>query len=390
MLHIKTLHYDKAKRDFNCRECHQSDATGDLTARVDYNASCGECHEADLVKSGENGIALLALPTLDDRALGEAGRTLREWPVVARGDFDGDLPALLKLLLVADPTANNAFSKLGEDFSFFDIDPDDPEQVKLAADVVSSLRQLLDELQEEGHASFDYRLRKLLGTSELPVPLADLVSRLPIELIDQLQAVWFSEEDTPPLATFDAVEDRRTGGGWRLDGPSMSLRYRPTGHDDPFLRAWIDFIVALPDTHSNLREACLAEFTRPGAPGSCFTCHSMDRDTAGKPTVHWSGRDRLAEPRGFTYFSHRPHLLQPELADCTHCHKIDPSADLKTAYTEGDPHNFVSEFFALSKSACTECHRPQAAGDHCTQCHNYHISPLALGTFTTEGPKDTK
>lgn len=386
----ETLHFDKANRDFDCGMCHVADATGDLTARVDYHASCGECHEADLVKSGEGGIALLALPTLDDQALGEAGRTLREWPAEAIGDFDGDLPALLKLLLAADPVASQAFQQLGEDFSFFDVDPDDPQQVASAADMVASLRLLLDELQEEGHANFDYRLRRLFDSQDLPVPLADLVSRLPVELVDQLQAVWFNTENAPPLATFDAIDDRRTAGGWRLDGPSMSLRYRPTGHDDPFLRAWIDLIVALPDNQSELREACLAEFTRPGAPGGCLTCHSVDRDAADKPIIHWAGRDRLAEPRSFTIFSHRPHLSQPELADCTHCHKIDPKANPKAAYTDGDPHAFASEFLPLPKSSCTECHRPHAAGDHCTQCHNYHVSPLALDGFILEFAGNTE
>ncbi len=380
----EAFHFDKAERPFDCRECHGIDATGDLTARLDYNASCGECHEADLAKSFARGIPLLALPTLDDSALSEAGHALREWPAAAIGDFDGELPALLKLLLAADPQASEAFGQLGEDFSFFDINADDPQQVALAANVVDSLRNLLEELQEEGHANFDNRLRTLLGTTALPVSLADLVSRLPIELVDQLQAVWFRKESSPSFANFDAMEDRRTGGGWWLDGPSLSLRYRPAGHDDPFLRAWIDLIVALPEAQNELREACLAEFTRQGASGSCFTCHSLDRDALGVPVVHWSGRNRRSEPRGFTHFSHRPHLSQPELADCTHCHKIDPSADLKAVYVGGDPHRFRSEFLSLSKSACTDCHRPQAAGDHCTQCHNYHVSPQSAEGFTTE------
>lgn len=368
------VHFEKAKRDFDCRRCHLPDASGDLTARANYMTSCAECHEADLVASLEAGVPLVALPMLDDDALEGAGRTLRAWPEAARGDFDGELPPLTKLLLAVDSSAVDAFQQLGgPDFSFFDVDADDPPSVEAAADVVDSLRSLLDELQEEGHANLDYRLRKLTGADGLP--LADLVSRLPVELVDQLQAVWFSDGDSP-LPSYDAVDDRRTGGGWRLDEKTLSLRYRPPGHDDPFLRAWIDVIASLPDEHAELREATLAEFSRPGAPGACLTCHSVDRDAADRPIVHWRGRDRLAEPRAFTFFSHRPHLAQPELADCTRCHQIDPSADLQAGYTGGDPHAFRSEFVSLSKTACVECHRPHAAGDSCTQCHNYHVEAV--------------
>ncbi|MGL4514903.1 MAG: hypothetical protein ACRCT8_17595 [Lacipirellulaceae bacterium] len=375
-------HYAKSGNSFDCRVCHVEDATGDLTARADYHVACAACHDADLQQSLARGVAVLSLPTLDAAAL-SGEESVKDWPPAALGDFDGALPALMKLLLAADPAAQVAIEHLGPDFSFFDIDASDPESVASAATLTAALRTLLDELQEEGHATLDYRLRELLGGKPLPRPLADFVGRLPVELIDHLQASWF-RRDGAKVPAFDEVEDRRTGGGWWVDDRGLALRYRPAGHDDPFLRAWLDLIAALPAEHAALRDACLAEFARPEAPGQCLECHGVERST-GRVAIHWRGRDRLGEPRGFTKFSHRPHLTQPELADCTHCHKSTAAPVEATAakakqlvLVSSESPTAAADFAPIAKTSCSACHRPHAAGDHCTQCHHYHVSPLAI------------
>jgi hypothetical protein len=363
-------HYPKSNRTLDCRSCHLEDAAGDLTLRTDYHAGCAECHDADIAKSFGDGLAVLSLPTIDTAAI-DAG----QWPERATGDFDGELPAFTKLLLAADPAAHEALQTLGADFSFFDVDPNDPDQVAAAATLVGALKRLLAETQEEGHSAVAYRLRTLIGDKARPE--AEYLSHLPVELIDRVQATWLG--DAAPPAEFDAVEDRRTGGGWLVDDQRLTLLYRPTGHDDTLLRAWLDAIVALPDQFAGVRDACLAEFRRPGAPGGCFECHSIDQTSTGL-AINWRGRERLTEPRGFTRFSHRPHLVQPELADCTHCHRINPTADPRSAYASFDPSRPASEFAAVSKASCVQCHQPHAAGDSCTQCHNYHVQgPVVRG-----------
>ncbi|CAN0375127.1 unnamed protein product, partial [Ectocarpus sp. 4 AP-2014] len=165
--------------------------------------------------------------------------------------------------------------------------------------------ELLNSLQEEGHGAIAYRLRSLLD--EPSATEADYVGRLPIEMIDRIQATWLGGKIAPE--PYDAIEDRTTGGGWVIDDQRLTLAYRPTGHDDPLLRVWLDAIVALPEKHAALREACLAEFTRPGAPGGCLECHSVEQEGPSGLIINWRGRDRLTEPRGFTHFSHRPHLV---------------------------------------------------------------------------------
>ncbi|MEN0109251.1 MAG: hypothetical protein AAF805_00865 [Planctomycetota bacterium] len=367
-------HFVEAKQRFDCRACHLPDATGDLTARPSYSDACASCHEADLRSSFGDGLAMIALPSLDAEAL--PGVDESNWPADAIGDFDGEPPLTMRLLLATDRDAAAAMRRLGADFSFFDIDAGDDDQVADAAAIVGALRALLDELQEDGHGAIGYRVRTLVGDANV-APVSEYVGRLPVELVDRLQSTWLAGREGEP--GYDAVEDRREGGGWLLDKRSLALRYRPTGHDDPLVRAWIDAALALPDRHAYLREAALAEFSRPGAPGACLSCHTVDRSADGSLAVSWAGRDRLNEPRGFTRFSHRPHLVQPELSDCSHCHSLDgvSTAVVKSSPVGTDPSRFVLEFASLSKSACVQCHQPHAAGDSCTQCHHYHVEPPA-------------
>lgn len=370
----QSTHYAKANRSFDCAGCHAKDATGDLTARTSYQQACASCHDDSIHKSLEAGIDLIALPSIDRASLDGSHP---DWPPAAQGDFDGEIPLLLRLLLASDPAANEAFSELGHDATFFDIDVEDDQSLAAGEALVNAMRRLLDELQEEGHGAIGYRIESLVGSRGAPVD--EYVSRLAVELIDELQSVWFGGQPAPE--EYDAIEDRQTGGGWTLDHDRLALSYRSTGHDDPMLRAWIDLVVALPEEHAELRDAVLFELRQPGTPGQCLECHSVEA-TPGGIAVNWRGRDRLSEPRGFTRFSHRPHLTQPQLADCTACHTIDSPVDTQPAYRSLSTNEHTSEFVSLSKAACVECHRPHAAGDSCTQCHNYHVSPRSAAKRT--------
>jgi hypothetical protein len=79
-------------------------------------------------------------------------------------------------------------------------------------------------------------------------------------------------------------------------------------------------------------------------------------------------------------FSHAPHTLQAELADCTACHRINEKSTVMETYKNQDAKTFVSGFLALTKQACATCHKPGAAGDSCTQCHRYHVGSLTTDT----------
>ncbi|TWT87473.1 hypothetical protein Mal64_30120 [Pseudobythopirellula maris] len=392
----QTKHHPSKSETFDCRVCHTADATGDLTALAPFETSCASCHEASIDATSATGVALLALPMVDDAALADAGRPLGLWPESAKGDFDGDMPALQKLLLASDPEARRALQLLGADFTFFDVDPGNEEQVAAAADLVDATRALVADLAEHGGEAVAQRVAALVSlplggtaglrasrvpaSSPLPNPPqqgegilgeGSLAPGLPREMAALAWRLWNDDADAPH-------DPPAAPGVWSIDRRGLALKYRPTGHADPMLRAWLDTIAALPDEHAALRDAALAELAGPTSPGGCATCHSLEQRPGGRLALNWLGRDRTTEPRGFTHFSHRPHVVQPELEDCTACHQVDAAAASATDYASLHPAQFVTQFAPLGKQACVSCHQPHLAGDSCTQCHHYHVEGLGV------------
>lgn len=368
-------HYAVKGQAFACATCHVDAPGGDTKLLASYEQSCAACHDASIDASLGTGLAIISMPMMDEQAIRDAGGRLGAWPQAAKGDFDGELSAIAKLLLLADSKTKPAIDRLGGNFSFFDFDPDSRADVRDALLLANGIRSLIGGLAKRGHAEVFDRVEKL-GAS----PESDLAGALPVTAVDEIRVSWFGGSDATAGAP-PAVElaGRQVGGGWFVDDRGLALRYRPQGHADPMLRAWIDLAASLGPEHAELREAALAELAGPNSPGRCATCHSIDqqpdfhRQNSGELIVHWQALG-ATHPRAFTRFSHRPHVNQPQLADCTHCHALDPTADrIAAPYASREPTNFIAQFQPVTKSACIECHQPKAAGDSCTQCHHYHV-----------------
>jgi ferredoxin-like protein FixX len=166
-------------------------------------------------------------------------------------------------------------------------------------------------------------------------------------------------------------------GTWTRDDATLSIRYRPVAHADPVLTAWLELLAAAPQlTESPIIMAVFNELSKPTSPGLCVSCHSIERTAVGQLMINWRALDRTKEPRGFTNFSHGPHLVLPQLADCTHCHAIVESKTPAASYTDWNPESFVSEFAPVTKRQCVECHTARRAGDGCQKCHNYHVEGI--------------
>ncbi|QDU55196.1 hypothetical protein [Aeoliella mucimassa] len=340
-------HFVEKQHEFTCQQCHVEDASGVVQMTLGYDASCAECHNSDIATSSASGVTAVALPMLDTELLAEAGHDLADWPARATGDFDGKLPAVLKLLLADDPAAQQAFAVLGPDADFYDVDIDDPEQLTAAANLAMAIQRRIDLLQSPDSSE----------SAE--------VQGLTAELVAAARLAW-SGDDSP------AEAPTPRSGTWWVDNVGLSIRYQPTGHADPLLKAWLEAIVSIRD--QPLRESLLAEFTGPGALGRCTVCHSIDSsDLSTGLQIHWKSHDRRGDPRGFTRFSHAPHLLPRELRDCTACHALDPNASTEGSYSGYNPQAFTSEFAAINKATCAACHRSGAVSDRCTECHNYHV-----------------
>ena len=180
-------------------------------------------------------------------------------------------------------------------------------------------------------------------------------------------------EDETSAATAPAAktsEERMSLGGWYLD--EFTLRYRPGGHADPVVRAWLDLAVSRSE---------LGEWLDPQAPGACTQCHSVDATVVTHAdatpsvlrTVQWRPRSIAQSEHHFTEFDHSKHFSLVGDQGCTTCHQLDAEAPYADSFDDQDAQSFASNFSPIEQTVCLECHQPQRAGNNCTQCHRYHI-----------------
>ncbi|MEM9352777.1 MAG: hypothetical protein AAGA92_07170 [Planctomycetota bacterium] len=361
-------HHPERKTDFTCASCHELDPTTGAQRTLGYQTACASCHDESLGASLAGGVPLLSLPMLDTVQIEKGGHDLPGWPESLDGDFDGMLPMPAKLLLLADPDPCEAIDQLGPRFDFFDVDPDDRDDVAAAAAVACGIQRLVDAIAADGQAAIGASAERLVGRELSPEEVNRLAAGLSPATVGQLVAAL---RDEPPT---DSPAETKPVGGWVWDNTLAVLRYHPAGHDAAWLAAWLDLAAeAASGELGHLVGPLLVEAMAPTAPGQCGSCHSLDQRADGRWHIHWqASTGRAGKP--FTKFSHRPHVLQPLLADCSACHTVDAAASVSASYTGHDPHQFTPGFLPVEKNLCASCHTPQAAGDSCQKCHNYHVS----------------
>ena len=197
------------------------------------------------------------------------------------------------------------------------------------------------------------------------------------------------EEDS---ADIDAEAWAAHGGWYRQD---FTIYYKPTGHADPFLRAWLDFSGKV--TGARKDKAALEVFdllTHKDAQGQCAKCHSIDQSTTGERHIEWGTSTVADKTRRLTTFAHEPHFGLLGKRGCLTCHKLNDAAKYQDAYKQFDPHNFASNFEPMKKAQCAKCHNKRAARQDCRACHTYHIggvnSPVAITKVPGAGKKAKK
>ena len=388
-------HFAEKQKSFDCSSCHVEDASGKVQLTASYEATCAACHDEKITLSVARGAQMLALPTMDITALRAAGLEIGGWPSAATGDFDGRLPPVMKLLLAADPVAAQAMAKLGPDFDFQEVNAKDRQQLEACAALATAIRKLAAELVTSVDGTVRNRLPQVLGRTIADTQINSLVGGLSSDTLRAAVHSWFGEANTAVAVSNvtsrasanqarSILTERRPivfapVGTWFHDDASLSIRYRPSAHADPVLTTWLNVLTETTNLNERpVAAAIFKEFSKVNAPGLCASCHSIERNAPDSPTINWRADDGRDAPRGFTKFAHGPHLVLPQLADCTHCHSIDGGASAAVGYTDWDPTRFVGDFAPISKRQCTECHTPKAAGDACQQCHNYHVQTASL------------
>jgi hypothetical protein len=185
-----------------------------------------------------------------------------------------------------------------------------------------------------------------------------------------------------PVAPIGSEAWTKLGGGWyRQD---YFLYYRPAGHADPFLRAWLAVTGREAGERNGLARQLFERLSNPSAPGACGECHSVDRGPDGSRIVNWFPFRPDPAEHGFTKFAHRPHLTLVGSEGCKTCHRFNTTANFAATYKNGNPFVFAASFEPIKKRLCASCHVAGHASAACTTCHNYHIGdiPNAMGAMT--------
>lgn len=436
----------------SCLHCHNADPMGKAMLTSSFETGCSDCHSQQIHGAGRAtamGFEVLAVPALDLETLIDRGAAIGEWPEFA----DEMLSPFMELLLRSDEHYAKIKPILGT-VDFTNLQDASQQQIDAVLTLAWCIKSLVYDLEQEGTAFFQQRLEGSLNMTLSEDQLSALVGLLPEDIIRAVQRDWFpslkselpmhregkqiltvkndsslgqiqEEKDdviqvTEEINTGNLLSESLWGdellsdelleeqllvddnedpdaikknlneeqwamaGGWYRDG--YVLRYRPTGHADNFIKSWLTIL-----GHSNVSSALFELLAANDAPGTCTSCHSIDKQNDNHLVVNWQALPRADIPHQFTTFYHLPHLNMLSDTGCQSCHAMDKEADYLASFEGREPAQFSSGFKSIQKEQCAACHNQQTGNDNCLTCHNYHAAEMApvirannLNEFTKE------
>ena len=194
----------------------------------------------------------------------------------------------------------------------------------------------------------------------------------------------------------------REGAGWaageNAEG-NPALFYRPGGHADPLVRAWIEFLRGTAQGKDKglakrAAEALDAFLDSDTGPGVCGKCHGVTVRSASAALSELAWWHSGKQPSPSTRYSHAPHLglVDPD-AGCKTCHELNPESRYAKFFSgkPQPPENYQSYFLGIRKEACVQCHREGQVNSACRVCHAYHLEhKFNLGFRKKRGPADER
>lgn len=376
-----------------CSGCH---LVNDADRRVQpgsYQETCAACHD-DNIPARE--LTLLRLPefledNMDHQAVREAcGPTLDRYEMmVEQMEMLTETVQEMAAGEEIDPAdAEDVLAEIApeEEEDFYSVSVDTPTlftglilgvDVDDVDDYGEPVQTLIAEMVEDGIDPLKERIAAISDEETANALLAGLNP----ELIKRVACAWAANLEYEPPADMET-------GGWF--GDFTEIKYRAMGHADPVARNWVEF--ALSSVPAMAEDEDLFEVAvafrdsiidRKEGPGACAKCHSIidadavDAETDGDEvnlSVAWGfGR---SQPPAYLMYSHAPHLnLLGRDLGCNTCHKIAGEADFAGAFDDFNPHRYVSNFAAIAKETCVECHAPGKVRQDCLLCHDYHYEP---------------
>lgn len=396
----------------SCSDCHIRDSAGRYMLVRSFDQTCASCHEQQIRDDTTLGLAMLSLPAIDVESLRDKNANIGEWPAdyPRHVEATSTPTALTELLLQSSEGFNDLRAKLSA-LDLNDLREATPEQITHVESFTWALKEMLHDITTGGHPEIERRLATAVGDSIGQRNRAVVVDAMPVELLGELRDRWLPHlqeeivarrggaelgefETTPAADIAQTILDerdkvKRVLSGWYLHDSSLSLRYRPTGHADPLLKALLNAsarLGAVADTEVEYTPLTrlYEDLTSPFASGRCIKCHSIERFVDGGMAVQWDSYVPTLEQHGFTDFSHAPHITMLTDEACSHCHTLATSTEpatslLRSEYVSSswvpaiESHQFDSNFATMNKSKCAACHAENTARDRCLTCHNYHV-----------------
>ncbi len=358
----------------NCASCHEMQGAETFVRPKSFDESCVGCH-ADVIATRE--LVLLRLPEFSEslldkeRVMEVCGPTLEQWQMMMESmSGDSDM-ATMRGMMTEETEYESVSSEEASAISAYllGMPPDDPDDLTMQGFVWGLIL--------EGEAPIAELIDARAGRK-----VSDrLLAGLNPELVRRVACAWAANiEYQPP--------NDPEFGGWYGDG--LELKYRPpraNSHVDSVAYEWALFAAAsakegdeaLIDFAADMRNVVLG---RTEGVGACTKCHAVSNDGEGGLTVEW--RYAEAQSRPFTGFNHPRHLtlvdpegvnlMNPD-AGCRTCHKLNEAAQYQASFDGHDPHHFESNFSAISKETCAQCHNAGQVKQDCKTCHNYHLEP---------------
>ena len=255
-------------------------------------------------------------------------------------------------------------------------------------------RSLVHAMTQDGAMALSDLVEARFGKGAAEPLLAGLET-LPIE---ELACAWAGNEEYEP------EEEPAAASGWTAE--ALEIRYKPAGHEDPVVRAWLESALAAdgPSASDESAEALREHmFSDKNGPGSCAYCHAPTRESqvrsAGEQAGVWVAFDsrldwhQQPEVRHQVKYAHGPHInLLGRGSWCTNCHELGQSAagpetDGKSetqtggesapqieVKSEGPEPVFAGDFKPIAVEKCESCHKESGVRQDCLTCHLYHRS----------------
>ncbi len=218
----------------------------------------------------------------------------------------------------------------------------------------------------------------VVGAASKAPPEAPDVYGVTPQVIANTTHFQSSRENSPTNVNTSAIP---TNTNWIRDDLAFTISYRPSGHADSIVKAWSDLAgsIAMADVDLHAKPL-FEEMTSMTGTGLCRSCHTVDRLADESFVFNWETKYRDPTIRSFTRFSHGPHLVLPNLADCRQCHQLNDRQSNRDSFVNFDSSQQSSNFNPLLKANCSNCHSKGRAENSCTQCHNYHVGSRVVGS----------